>query len=383
MSNPKCYHMSASSIASFKACPTRFRLGYREGLRDTRDTEAQRVGTNWHAMHEVYRNVVKDCGCYEAAETAAHDHLNESYASIPPRSTEQEWDLERWILLTCFQAYLWYYQEDIIDYLYNEIAFKLPVSGIDPDDAKRVGKIDHLIRWHGSICVLERKSTTRSIDPSSDYWQKSQKDTQVSMYALAVRDLMEDGVLDLPDEANMPGNTLYDVWRRPQIKPKMLTQHDTKDFQENKRYFDQSFDFDELDGIIKVIDGQEVEVKIGKNGYAIRESNRMFAARLLHEITENPERYFQRKEIARTESEINAFRKELTNIYIAQRMYEEAACWFENENQCRATFACPYIPICYGPGADAVCDGKTTPDGFRRIFTDLTKEGQALKGELE
>jgi hypothetical protein len=348
-------------------------------------------------MHEVYHNAVTefetDPDSFATSASAADygnscvtDHINERYATIPPWATEQEWDLERWILLTCFQAYLWYYQEDTIEYLHNEIAFKLPIPGIPVEDAKRVGKIDHLIRWNNMIGVLERKSTTRDIDPSSQYWEKSQKDTQVSMYALAVRDLIQQDEIGLVGarEDESIGNTLYDVWRRPAIKPKKLTQRDTREFKENGKYFDQSFDIEGTDGIISTVDGQEAEIEMGKAGYTIRETNRMFAARLLDNLTDDPERYFQRKEIARTDSEIAAFRRELTNIYNAQRMFEETDCWFENENQCRATFACSYIPICYGPGADAVCDGKTTPDGFRRIFVDLTKDGQSVtEGESE
>jgi hypothetical protein len=30
-------------------------------------------------------------------------------------------------------------------------------------------------------------------------------------------------------------------------------------------------------------------------------------------------------------------------------------------------------------GADAVCDGRTTPDGFKRIFVDLTVNGQEIE----
>lgn len=375
--NPDCYQMSASSIGTFKACPQRFRLAYREGLRPSGETEAQRVGTNWHAMHEVYHNALTDSGCHDAAQQAVIDHLNAAYDSTPGWTTPTEWDLERQKLLTCFLAYLWYYQNDTIEYLANEIAFDLPIhdltgEALPLDRVVRVGKIDHLIRWNNMIGVLERKSTTRDIDPSGQYWEKSQKDTQVSMYALAVCDLVKQRIVDVSDHMGSLGNTLYDVWRRPATKPKMLTQADTAEFQESKKYFGQSFDFEEIDGIISIVEGQRVEHKIGKKGYAIKESNRMYAARLLDELTTNPERYFQRKEIARTDAELIAFRKELFNIYQAQRGFEAANCWYENENQCRATFACQYIPICYGPGAEAVCDGKTTPDGFRRIFVDLT-----------
>ena len=526
--NPICYKMSASSIGAFKACPQRFRLAYREGLRPDGETEAQRVGTNWHALHEVYHNALTDSGCHDAAQQAIVNHLDERYAEVPGWTTPQEWDLERQKLLTCFLAYQWYYQNDTITYISNELPFELPIHDLDGkplplDKVCRVGKIDHLICWSNMVGVLERKSTTRDIDPSSQYWEKSQKDTQVSNYALAVKDLMnfpnpvsasiygdyfelplsqdmvtivdekdrelieqyrwhawsgdnktyyaatniktDDGYVakrmhqilmgDTVDNQHIDhinrdsldnrrcnlrvttrsvnrlnsdtrgiswhkasekwvarimvggkskslgyfdnesdakqayeaakaailpetqhpvcfGNTLYDVWRRPSTKPKLLTQADTAEFQETKKYFGQEFDFEEVDGIINIVDGQEVESKIGKKGYAIRESNRMYAARLLDELTENPERYFQRKEIARTDAEIAQFRRELFNIYQAQRAFETADCWYENENQCRATFACQYIPICYGSGANAVCNGETTPDGFKRIFVDLT-----------
>jgi hypothetical protein len=389
--NPQLYKMSASSIGTFKACPQRFRLAYREGLRPIGDTEAQRVGTNWHAMHEIYHNAITefeaDPDSFATSLTSADyglscvvDHLNERYEHTPAWATPTEWDLERQKLLTCFLAYQWYYSNDTIEYLANEIAFDLPIHDLDGesvplDRAVRVGKIDHLIKWNNMIGVLERKSTTRDIDPSGQYWEKSQKDTQVSMYALAVTDLInhDTGLVNVvPDANDSVGNTLYDVWRRPATKPKFLTQADTILFQESSKYFGQSFDFQEIDGIISIVGEERAETKIGKKGYALKETNRMYAARLLEELTENPERYFQRKEIARTDAELLTFRKELFNIYQAQRGFEAANCWYENENQCRATFACQFIPVCYGPGAESVCDGKTTPDGFRRIFVDLT-----------
>jgi hypothetical protein len=66
-------------------------------------------------------------------------------------------------------------------------------------------------------------------------------------------------------------------------------------------------------------------------------------------------------------------------VYQSQKLMAKHGTWFENESQCRATFPCPYIPICYGPGAAAVCDGKTTPPNFKRIFVDLTVNGQEVE----
>jgi len=404
--------MSASSIASFKACPTRFRLAYREGLRLAEDTESQRMGTNWHAMHETFAAAVV---AYQQDEhrTADRDELetaglqavvnllNERYERMPASKTTFEWALERQVLLTSFMGYLWYWQNDPVEVLASEVPFELPIHmprtglPLPTSEVLRVGKIDHVIRWQGAICALERKSTSRAIGPDSDYWDKAKKDTQVSMYALAFRDMQSwqpdttDGwfkVLETLDSRY--GNTLYDVWHKPTIKPSMLTQAETKALIETGKYCGQEFKVEVCwpdnskpnEGIVLIAVNSKTptEVKQGKQGFAIKETIDMFGARLLQDITERPDFYFQRREIARTDLELAQFRQQLFAVYTAQKAYAKSGCWFENESQCRATFPCPYIPICYGPGADAVCDGKTTPPGFKRIFVDLTVNGEAV-----
>lgn len=406
--NPKLYHLSASSIGAFKACPQRFRLGYREGIRVVEDTDSQRQGTNWHAMHECYANVFAAFGAEHALQSVVN-LLNERYVQCPAHKTVTEWALERQILLTSFVGYLWYFQDDPVEYLASEVPFNLPIHNaiglpLPMDEVQRVGKMDHIIKWQGMIGTHERKSTSRSIAPDSDYWDKAKKDTQVSMYAAAMRDMIASGEMaergfgpvPLKEGEEMPriGNTLYDVWHKPTIQPKVLSQKDTAEFIASGKYFDQEFaveytpavDIDNpgqqvLEPAKVIVDGEAAEVEMGKKGFAIRETVAMYGARLLADIYERPDFYYVRREIARTDQEIRKFRSELYNIYQAQKMFSKNDFWFENESQCRATFPCPFIPICYGPGADAVCDGKTTPNGFKRIFVDLTVNGNVIPEE--
>jgi hypothetical protein len=110
---------------------------------------------------------------------------------------------------------------------------------------------------------------------------------------------------------------------------------------------------------------------VGKKGFAIRRRSACTVPASCNDIYERPDFYFARREIARTDQEIRKFRGRSTTS-IRPEALSKSGHWFENEQQCRATFPCPFIPICYGPGADAVCDGKTTPQGFKRIFVDLT-----------
>lgn len=401
MAAQRCFKLSASSIQAFKACPRRFQFGYREGLRKDRDTDAQRMGTNWHAVHEVYVNALqawdsgpherpdglgayKDASCYAQAQVV--DHLNDRYLDLPSYKTQEEWALEQKILLVSFVGYQWYWQNDLFKTLASELMFDLPL--IDPrvglplplSEVVRTGKIDHIILWQKVIGNVERKSTSRAIAPESDYWDRSTKDTQVSMYALACRDMLRAGTLPkaiirhLAFNLGSFGNTIYDVWHKPTIKPKTLTQKDTKAFLKTHTYCDGPFKVEISPGVggtdIVTVNEEVAEVILGKKANAIKETVDMFGTRLLLDITTRPEFYFQRREIARTDRDLERFEKELFNIYQAQKMMDRSNCWYENESQCRATFHCQYIPICYGPGADAVCDGKTTPDGFRRIFNE-------------
>jgi hypothetical protein len=409
---PRTVHLSATSIKALKSCPMKLRLGYVEGLRPDRDTESQRCGTNWHALHETYANALS--AAYTASEgdleelageiamEAVLNLLNERYADVPSWIDAHAWALERQILLTSFIGYLWYWQNDQVEFLASEVPFNLPVHEprtgmpLSMKSVQRVGKIDHIVKWHDGICALERKSTSRSIASDSDYWQTWNKDTQISMYALAFADLK--GANLLPDSVRYDvaqtealggtvryGNTLVDAWHKPTIRPCMLTQAETKVFLETGVYQEQQFAVMQASAgqagspLEVTVNGVRVEVEQGKKGFAIKETIEMFAARLLQDIYARPEFYFARREIARTADEIRQFRGELFSIYQIQKLFTSTGHWFSNESQCRATFACPYIPICYGPGASAVCESGATPPGFKRIFVNLTVNGREVE----
>lgn len=418
MKPKRCRLLSASSISAWKACHTRYRLAYHEGLRSDKDTDSQRTGTNWHSMWEVYGNALasfvpsemwpEPSDASHAALQAVTDHLNDRYKERPLSIEPIAWAVERAILIRSFIGYLWYWQNDPIKFVSNELAFDLPIhmprSGmpLPMDRVKRVGKIDHLIFWQNMLGVLERKSTSRSIAPESDYWDKSRKDTQVSMYALALRDLQTNGLL--PDSAKSYlglavsfGSCLYDVWHKPTIKPTTLTQKDTLSLIQSGEYHGEKFEvvvvkewaetYDDAGKEKKrhcaevTVDGEVAVVESGAKSFALVETVGMYGARLLQDIYERPEFYFARREIPRTDAEISKFRRELWCHHDNMTTVEDNGTWTENEQQCRATFACQFIPICYGPGADAVCDGKTTPPGFKRVFVDLTVEGQQVEGD--
>lgn len=392
------WKLSATCISAFKACPVRFFLGYVEGLRAVQDTEGQRVGKGWHSCQQVAAlRINGPCLCMSLKALAEKgcpicegrglvpdepkinrvtNWLNDRYATMPDGYDATAWEVERVILAYSMAGWLWCYQEDEIETVATEVRFELPLrnpaSGRALPHVSRVGIIDRIIQRNGRLMNGEFKSTKKPIDLDSSYWSRLNLDSQVSMYDLAAKELQRDGTLAEYGGvlANGPllAGTLYDVWRRPSIRPKKLTQADSKKFAEAgpvAEYCGATF---EVSGACNIyIDGVEAEVEPGaKEGtFTIRETPEMFGARLLQEIYKDPGKYFARKEIARTDDELKDFEWQMYNIYQAMRSMNRHNRWWTDESQCEATFRCPYTSICYNH--IDVTDGETPP-GFRRIF---------------
>ena len=164
---------------------------------------------------------------------------------------------------------------------------------------------------------------------------------------------------------------------RPAIRPKAISQKDTKILVETGEYCETEFTIhveadpgEGKNGVAWVkVDDRFVEIEHGKKGYAIRETPELYGARLLQDIYTRPDFYFARRDIARTDQDIRKFEKQLYNIYQSIKRMRDSGHWFENEHACEATFKCPYIPLCY-PDVDIT--GGHTPTGFKRIFQDVT-----------
>lgn len=386
MSTPtRCLHLSASAVAAFKACPSRFRYAYIEGIRQIEDTDTQRMGTNWHKLQEVYRDAQRAAGC-PAADTPvdpfqeAINHLNEVYSIVPDNKTADEWEIERTILASSFAGYVWRYQNDVVETLATEIPFDLPLlhpktgMPLNVAEVRRVGKIDRIVRYNGKISIADYKSTSKPIDADSDFWNHLRLDSQISMYAMAADELARAGMLaDMGVTAtDRVSGAFYDVWHKPTLKPSLLTQKETNEFIETGKYLGSDFEV-ARDGDRIMVNGSVAEWKLGaKEGTgAIRETPAMFGVRLLADIYARPDFYFARREIARTDADIRRFRGQLYSIYQAMKAARDSGHWIENEHQCNATFRCPYTSICWH-GVDV--SGGQTPPGMKRIFTDITHE---------
>ena len=162
---------------------------------------------------------------------------------------------------------------------------------------------------------------------------------------------------------------LYDVWRKPAIRPKKLTQADSKKFAATGEYCGETFKVSDTvgpDGLGIAVNGRGAEVEPGaKEGtFAIRETPQMFGARLLEEITTNPEKYFARKEVDRSEADIKSFEHELYAIYKTISHMRKTGHWYPVETSCEDHGKCDFISSCY---SHHEIEEDETPAGFTKF----------------
>lgn len=404
----KQWHMSASFIGALKRCPMSCYLKYILGWVPIEDADPLRVGSNWHKVLEIAKmrpgavcpecSKVKknpECPLCEGTDflpknmiDAVTRYLNKAYETVPMSKTREEWMTERVVLLYSLCGYNWNYEADDFEVIAEEIRFSLrvlnPESGRALPNVVLKGMIDKIVRdpQSGIYYIDEHKSTGGSIDSDSTYWSHLTLDTQTKLYPYAAQRLQMNG--ELEEYGIKPGDPLirgvrYDVWHKPGISPKKLTQANSKKLVEIGEYLGEKFEviITYADGnnppmVSLTINGGQAELTPGaKEGtFAIRETPEMFGTRLLADISERPEFYFARREISRTDAELQAFEWDIYNIYKTVRSMNKNNRWWTNEQACENKFRCSYISICYN--RIDVSDG-IVPEGFKCIFSKEKK----------
>lgn len=353
--------LSASAIDNFKACNIRWRNSQLYRLRQIEKSDSLRRGTTWHKIQELVGDM-----------DAITNYINEQYETVPLNKTKEEWEIERIILLYSMAGYNWYYDQQPTNYkiIATEVEFKIPF-----DNTILLGKIDQLVQdEYENIYIREFKSSSKSLDDT--YWDHLNLDDQVSMYILAVNWLRINGKLEeygISKDTPMITGVLYNVWHKPGIGPKFITQKVSKELVETGKYCDAEFEISYWADPEQFLQSAKIEVnnvlaitKPGKKEgtYTIYETPEMFGARLLQDIVERPEYYFQEKELTRTSDEMENFQNELKSIYEAMKFQAENELWYPCSKECRSRFKCQYVDLCEH---HKEIDFDNPPEGFHFI----------------
>lgn len=224
------------------------------------------------------------------------------------------------------------------DVLEVESEFAFPLLNPETEAASRTfveaGKIDGILRHRksGAVCVLEHKTTGSALESDSDYWLRLAMDTQISKYVLAVA-----------QRGEHVNSALYDVVRKPAHRPSNIPILDD-------------------DGVKIVLDanGDRVRTKDGKKfrqtgdlelGYVLQtrpETPEEYHARILEELNSDPEKYFARREIPRTDAAILEYMQDAWALSQQILYFRRAKLWPRNPSACTEFGGCEFFGLCSG-----------------------------------
>ena len=196
--------------------------------------------------------------------------------------------------------------------------------------------------------IMDHKTTSDQIEnPDDTYWKVLQVESQLDHYLLLKH-----------INGQKADWAIWDVMRKPGIRPRAITKAELKVLESEGTYFGARIPPD----IIRpaCLDG--------------RESLELFEARLIAECTgENQGRYFQRRRITRLAGQILTYAEELWDNGLEFREARQSKRRGRNSGACmNYGRACMYLPIC--AGHDAVDSGnwkqKEYVHGELPIFDD-------------
>jgi len=320
--------VSVSEMRTYRRCPREHHYAYDELRRPVLSAETLRFGTLIHYGLEAWWREHMRAGDAGASLVAALRAMSER--------TSDPWDLARsQVMITGYHA-RWADVPYLV--LAVEAEFRTPLinpaTGRASQTRQLGGKLDVLVRDQDSrALIIEHKTSSEDLGPGSEYWRRLRMDPQISTYFVGARAL---GI--------EPDACLYDVLGKPALRPSQVPVLD-------------------LDGVKIVLDstGTRVRTKDGKkwresassaDGYVLQtreETVEEFRQRLCAHVSENPDRYFQRGEVVRLESdELDAAADAWATVR-AMAEGKAAGRFPRNPDACiRYGRTCAYFDVCTG-----------------------------------
>lgn len=280
----------------FASCHRAYQFAYVELVRPLVPSEALSFGTAMHALLENYwggsENPVPTTG--DAFKDMTLQALFEGYVN-------------RWFAE----------DEDRFDKVAAEVGFQAPLMNPETGGISKTweiaGKIDAIAKEKGSgkVFIVEHKTTSQDIGPGSDYWRKLAIDGQVSGYYVGAQSKGFD-----------VENCLYDVIRKPTIKPYKATPEDKRKY--NK-------------------DGS-----LSKTCREFDETPEEWYERLKADIAERPDYYYARVEVARNADDLTDYLFDMWAVGREIADAERLGRFSRNPQSCSAFGKCEYFDVCSG-----------------------------------
>lgn len=251
-----------------------------------------------------------------------------------------ERDEDKQLVAAKCRGLLWGYHKRWLDDTYTALGVEQVLESplVNPDTGRSsrtftlAGKLDVIAERDGKRILIDHKTTSEDIgDPNAAYWRQLAIEGQVNQYM----------ILDAMTNGSRFDHAVWDVVKKPGIRPKKLSKADRAAIVETGMYC--GFEVSTVDRNYV----QQVE----------NENPGLYTLRLAADCTERGEWYFQRVVVPRLDSELLEYARELWGHS------QEILAARQSERYPRNSGAC----MMYGSACEylGICSGHDTPDSDR------------------
>ena len=350
----KSNQLTNSRANTFKTCARKHFFSYELGIRRASDATPLRFGSAVHVGLHAWKGGATP----EEAIVAAVTQFDAT------RPNDDAGLIEREQIARLLSGYFWRWSAVTMEVIDSEIPFDVDLVNPETGRSSRLfteaGVIDAIVRLpDGRLALMEHKTTGSGIEPESDYWQRLLIDSQISIYWAAAH-----------AKGHAIETTIYDVIRKPTIKPKAVPQGKIKLVE--KMGAPQAALQKDFHGIVE---GTQAEIftydtyfnePCEWNEWLTMpnfpgETSAMYGARLTHDIGQRPDYYYARQEIPRLPADLDEGAWDVWQTAKMIRECQKFNRWPRNTSACIGFGRCEYFNLCTG-GYDPT--SSETPDGF-------------------
>jgi len=194
------------------------------------------------------------------------------------------------------------------------------------------GKLDKVVRDNGKIVLYDHKTTGSKIDPESNYWRQLQVEGQPKQYEI----LLRANGFDVD-------RVVWDVVRKPQIRPKRLSRAAVSDILATSKYFAQDVS---PYGLAALADATE--------GDKMVEDYELFGFRVYDTIFRDPDEYLIRRTVPASNNELydhNQNMWDLSKDIVSARRRDGGRQTYNAGACLQYGTPCRYLGICEGVDA--------------------------------
>lgn len=298
--------ITTSEVRCFQRCRREHLLRYRMQLRPVVEHENLRFGSLVHRGLEAWWSTWPNDDALEVALAAMQ----------PAEGVEVDaFELVRAEELLRGYHLRWRAQEYEVLGVETEFLAKVvnPLTGVASRTAAFSGKIDALVREvaTGRVLVVEHKTSSEDVSIGSPYWRRLRLDPQVSNYFVGARSLGLDVV-----------GCLYDVIAKPALRPAKATPVESRKYRKS--------------------DG-----KLYENQRETDETPEEYRARVREKIAGEPDAFFARGEVVRSEEDERDAALDLLWTARDMREAELAGRYPRNPGGCvRYGHTCDFFDLC-------------------------------------